>query len=221
MVVLNKIYTRGGDGGTTALGDGERVSKNSARVEAYGTVDETNSAVGLARLHAASAMDRRLAAIQNDLFDLGADLCRPLREGERASASTNYRVAGLAPGIRNRRHEREAAAPEKLRSSRWLRSVGRPTPLPNGFQASRAPDGRARECGGCQQVGADLPQPPVGLVFRSRALRQRRRGDRCAMEAGSEQVGACAGSFRHNRQIFLSAVTLDAALPKPQARPRP
>ena len=82
MVVLNKIYTRGGDGGTTALGDGERVYKNSARVEAYGTVDETNAAVGLARLHANSSMDGRLAAIQNDLFDLGADLCRPLREDE-------------------------------------------------------------------------------------------------------------------------------------------
>ena len=82
MVVLNKIYTRGGDGGKTALGDGERVPKNSARVEAYGTVDEANAAVGLARLHADSAMDERLAAIQNDLFDLGADLCRPLRERE-------------------------------------------------------------------------------------------------------------------------------------------
>ncbi|GIT90238.1 cob(I)yrinic acid a,c-diamide adenosyltransferase [Jannaschia pagri] len=77
MVVLSKIYTRTGDAGTTALGDGSRVPKTSPRVEAYGTVDEANATIGLARLHAAGDMDARLAAIQNDLFDLGADLCRP------------------------------------------------------------------------------------------------------------------------------------------------
>lgn len=77
MVVLSKIYTRTGDSGTTALGDGSRVAKTSARVEAYGTVDEANCTIGLARLHAESAMDAQLAMIQNDMFDLGADLCRP------------------------------------------------------------------------------------------------------------------------------------------------
>lgn len=77
MVVLNKIYTRTGDKGETALGNGDRVAKYSARVDAYGTVDETNATVGLARLHASGDMADRLAAIQNDLFDLGADLCRP------------------------------------------------------------------------------------------------------------------------------------------------
>ncbi len=77
MVVLNKIYTRTGDKGQTALGNGERVAKYSARVAAYGTVDETNATVGLARLHASGDMDAQLAMIQNDLFDLGADLCRP------------------------------------------------------------------------------------------------------------------------------------------------
>ena len=77
MVVLNKIYTRTGDAGETALGDGARVAKHSLRVAAYGTVDETNATVGLARLHAEGDIDARLAAIQNDLFDLGADLCRP------------------------------------------------------------------------------------------------------------------------------------------------
>jgi cob(I)alamin adenosyltransferase len=77
MVVLSKIYTRTGDAGTTALGDGSRVPKTADRVEAYGTVDETNATIGLARLHASGEMDARLAAIQNDLFDLGADLCRP------------------------------------------------------------------------------------------------------------------------------------------------
>lgn len=77
MVVLNKIYTRTGDGGDTALGDGSRTAKHSARVEAYGTADETNACVGLARLHSEGEMDAALARIQNDLFDLGADLCRP------------------------------------------------------------------------------------------------------------------------------------------------
>ena len=80
MVVLNKIYTRTGDKGETALVDGTRVPKFSARVAAYGTVDETNSVIGLARLHAAGATDAALARIQNDLFDLGADLGRPEME---------------------------------------------------------------------------------------------------------------------------------------------
>jgi len=77
MVVLSKIYTRTGDKGETALGDGTRVPKPSLRVEAYGTVDETNAVTGLARLHSEGKMDDALARIQNDLFDLGADLCRP------------------------------------------------------------------------------------------------------------------------------------------------
>ena len=85
MVVLNKIYTKTGDSGETGLGDGSRVAKHSARVEAYGTVDELNAALGLARLHAQadaafSTLDVQLARIQNDLFDLGADLCRPNME---------------------------------------------------------------------------------------------------------------------------------------------
>jgi cob(I)alamin adenosyltransferase len=79
MVVLSKIYTRTGDDGTTALGSGRRVSKFDLRVECYGTLDETNAAIGLARLHTRSdpALDAMLARIQNDLFDLGAELCHP------------------------------------------------------------------------------------------------------------------------------------------------
>ena len=77
MVTLNKIYTKTGDAGQTSLGDGTRVAKNSLRVETYGTVDETNATVGLARLHTDGELDKALARIQNDLFDLGADLCRP------------------------------------------------------------------------------------------------------------------------------------------------
>ncbi len=77
MVVLSKIYTKTGDAGETALGNGARVAKHSMRVTAYGTVDETNATLGLARMHTAGEMDAALARIQNDLFDLGADLCRP------------------------------------------------------------------------------------------------------------------------------------------------
>ncbi|MBV8535204.1 MAG: cob(I)yrinic acid a,c-diamide adenosyltransferase [Alphaproteobacteria bacterium] len=77
MVRLTKIYTRGGDAGETSLGGGARVPKHDLRVAAYGTVDEANAAVGLARLHTTGAADGMLARIQNDLFDLGADLCMP------------------------------------------------------------------------------------------------------------------------------------------------
>ena len=80
MVKLNKIYTRTGDNGSTGLGDGARVGKDALRVEAFGTVDEANAAIGMARLHTAgSCLDPILGRIQNDLFDLGADLCTPDR----------------------------------------------------------------------------------------------------------------------------------------------
>ncbi len=92
MVVLNKIYTRTGDAGETALGNGKRVAKHSDRVNAYGTVDETNATVGLARLHAKGEMDERLALIQNDLFDLGADLCRPDMEQDARAEVPPLRV---------------------------------------------------------------------------------------------------------------------------------
>lgn len=93
MVVLNKIYTRTGDAGETALGDGSRVPKYSDRVEAYGTVDETNATVGLARLHSSADMDAALARIQNDLFDLGADLCRPQMETDKEADYPPLRIS--------------------------------------------------------------------------------------------------------------------------------
>ena len=81
MVVLNRIYTRTGDAGETALGNGERLSKANIRIAAYGTVDETNATLGIVRLHTAALekLDQMLARIQNELFDLGADLCVPDR----------------------------------------------------------------------------------------------------------------------------------------------
>ena len=92
MVQLTKIYTRGGDQGETSLGDGSRVAKHDARVEAYGTVDEANAVIGLVRVGIVSAgedehaLDAVLGRIQNDLFDLGADLCTP-ENGRRAEGA--------------------------------------------------------------------------------------------------------------------------------------
>jgi cob(I)alamin adenosyltransferase len=110
MVRLTRIYTRGGDAGETSLGDGARVPKHTLRVAAYGTVDEASAAIGIARLHADAAADEMLGRIQNDLFDLGADLCTPEggRRGEGALRITAAQVerlereidamnAGLAP----------------------------------------------------------------------------------------------------------------------------
>ena len=95
MVVLSKIYTRTGDGGDTALGDGTRVSKTAARVEAYGTVDELGACMGMACLHAEGEMAERIERIQNDLFDLGADFCRP---GMEADAEAEYPPLRMTPG---------------------------------------------------------------------------------------------------------------------------
>jgi len=86
MVTLTRIYTRGGDGGETSLGDGRRVAKHDLRVAAYGTTDETNAVIGLARLHTSGDADAMLARIQNDLFDLGADLCTP-EDGRRSEGA--------------------------------------------------------------------------------------------------------------------------------------
>jgi cob(I)alamin adenosyltransferase len=80
---IDRIVTRGGDGGETSLGDGARVPKDALRVDAYGTVDEANAAIGLLRLHADPAADAMLARIQNDLFDVGSDLCVPGEAGDR------------------------------------------------------------------------------------------------------------------------------------------
>jgi cob(I)alamin adenosyltransferase len=84
MVILNRIYTRTGDDGSTALGSGERRPKYDLRVSAYGSVDETNATIGVARLHLSDAqtIDAMLSSIQNDLFDLGADLAVPQRDGK-------------------------------------------------------------------------------------------------------------------------------------------
>ena len=86
MVTLSRIYTRTGDKGKTSLGDGTRVGKRDLRVEAYGTVDEANAVIGLARLHAGPEMMPLLERLQNDLFDVGADLCTPATADEAPGA---------------------------------------------------------------------------------------------------------------------------------------
>lgn len=97
MVTLNRIYTKTGDKGETALGDGTRRPKHDLRIHAYGTVDETNAAIGLARLHTQGEMDAMLGRIQNDLFDLGADLSTPEdgRRGESRLRIVESQVARL------------------------------------------------------------------------------------------------------------------------------
>ncbi|MEO9685221.1 MAG: cob(I)yrinic acid a,c-diamide adenosyltransferase [Tateyamaria sp.] len=93
MVVLNKIYTKTGDAGETALGNGSRVAKHDMRVTAYGTSDELNCFVGVARLEATGNVDAALSRIQNDLFDLGADLCRPDMEKDADAEYPPLRMA--------------------------------------------------------------------------------------------------------------------------------
>ena len=103
MVQLTRIYTRGGDKGKTSLGTGRRVEKHDQRVSAYGAVDEANATIGLARLHTEGDADAMLARIQNDLFDLGADLCTPDVEGE-----TRERLRIVAIQVERLEHEIDA-----------------------------------------------------------------------------------------------------------------
>ena len=112
MVRLTRIYTRGGDNGQTSLGDGSRVPKHSVRVAAFGTVDEANAAIGLARLHVDAAADAdadaMLGRIQNDLFDLGADLCTP-EDGRRGADKGNAGALRiLAAQVERLEHEIDA-----------------------------------------------------------------------------------------------------------------
>jgi len=105
MVKLDVITTRGGDGGETSLGDGTRLRKDALRIEAFGTVDEANAALGLVRLHAEGEADAMLARIQNELFDVGADLCVPgeagarLRVADTQSARLEAEIAAMTSAL--------------------------------------------------------------------------------------------------------------------------
>ena len=168
MVVLNKIYTRTGDKGDTALGNGTRVAKHDARVNAYGTSDELNAFIGVARLSAEGETDAALSRIQNDLFDLGADLCRPDMDKD---AEAEYPPLRIAQSQVDRLESEidvmnKALAP--LRSFVFARRIrpGRASAcLPHCRPACRAPGDRTGHSGRDQPGGRDLSQPPVGLVL--------------------------------------------------------
>lgn len=116
MVVLSKIYTRTGDAGDTALGDGARVAKDSVRVSAYGTVDELNSTLGMARLHAEGDAEAGVARVQNDLFDLGADLCTPGFERDAEADRPRLRIVAAQVDRLEREIDTMNAGMKPLRS---------------------------------------------------------------------------------------------------------
>ena len=189
MVVLNRIYTRTGDKGTTALGTGKRMSKTHPRIEAYGSVDETNAAVGLARLHTGSLaeLDAMLERIQNELFDVGADLCVPAaRRGATTLRVTAAQVVRLESEIDLLNAEPEAAA--------LLRVAGRPpgggasSSLPNRVPARRAADrgpvGAARREG--RHGSAPLHEPAFRFPVRRQPVGQRPRRRRHSLAAGQD-----------------------------------
>jgi len=97
MVKLTKIYTRGGDEGKTSLAGGKRVRKDCARIDAYGSVDEANSVIGIARLSTKGQADAMLSRIQNDMFDLGADLATPVKDSETADFTPDDMTLRITP----------------------------------------------------------------------------------------------------------------------------
>jgi len=177
MVVLNKIYTKTGDAGETALGNGARVAKHSMRVNAYGTVDETNATVGLARQHANGDMDAMLGMIQNDLFDLGADLCRPDMEKDKDAEYAPLRVTDAQVARLESEIDAMNGDLEPLRS--FILPGG--SPLAAQMHLCRT-DGISKPCCG------EVSQPPVRLVFRCWARGQQRRQRRCALGSGGQSL---------------------------------
>ena len=167
MVKLDVITTRGGDGGETSLGDGDRVRKDAPRIEAIGAVDEANAAIGLIRLHAEGEDDALLARLQNGLFDLGADLCVPGEGGERlrigaahvvaldvATAAMNAELPPLnsfiLPGARRAPPRRTWRAPWSAgRSARPCGSRRRRRSTPRPCATSTA----CRTCSSCCRAG--------------------------------------------------------------------
>jgi len=142
MVVLNKIYTRTGDGGDTALGDMSRAPKHAARVEAYGTIDELNAVLGLARLSAGPDNDTDLARIQNDLFDLGADLSRPNLAGDGEAGHPVLRIVDAQIGRLETEIDAMTAVLEPLKS--FILPAG--APLSAHLHHARTVARRAERC---------------------------------------------------------------------------
>jgi Cobalamin adenosyltransferase len=161
MVVLNRIYTRTGDDGTTALGSGERRPKFDLRIAAYGTVDETNAAIGVVRLHLKELpeLDAMLGLIQNDLFDLGADLAVPQREGK-------------AERLRILSAQREIGAPDLLCAAGWHACRRLPSSRPHHLPPCGTDDGGTR--GQARRVGLRCRHPIYESPFRLFVCRQPR-----------------------------------------------
>ena len=146
MVVLNRIYTKTGDAGTTALGSGERVPKTSVRIAAYGTVDETNAQIGMVRIHLEpdeNEVDAMMARIQNDLFDLGADLCVPDKGEKLPYEPLRMSDAQVKRGRRDRQNERGLEAAQIFRAARRNASRRSPARCAHGLPPGRAGHGRA------------------------------------------------------------------------------
>ncbi|MCB2116716.1 MAG: cob(I)yrinic acid a,c-diamide adenosyltransferase [Rhodobacteraceae bacterium] len=162
MVVLSKIYTKTGDRGETALVDGTRVAKFSLRVAAYGTVDETNAVIGLVRLHASGETDAALARIQNDLFDLGADLGRPAMEND---AEAGYPVLRI---IAAQVHRLEAEIDAMNAALSPLRSFVLPggTPLSAHLHLARTVSRRAERL--AVEVAAEESVNPEAIRYLNR-----------------------------------------------------
>ncbi len=196
MVKLNRIYTKTGDDGTTGLASGDRRAKDDARVAAYGTVDEANSVIGLARLHAAGdPLDAMLATIQNDLFDVGADLATPGDDFGPDSKSLRATPAQVA------RLEAEIDAMNERLAPLTSFILPGGTALAAYLHLARTVVRRAerltdhRRAGRADQLQRDpLSQPPVGSSVRRRACRQPRR--RRAVGTRSQSLALC----RRNQQ---------------------
>ena len=190
MVKLNKIYTKTGDDGTTGLVRGPRRMKYDLRVECFGTVDEANSFIGMARLHTSSMpkLDRLLARIQNDLFDLGSDLATPGADPAGSPPSLRITAAQAAWVEQQIDHYNEGAeAADQLRPPRRHAAGGGAACRPHRDAPGRAARGRAdRRRARRQRRRADLSQPALRPAVRHGARRQRQWRDRRAV--GARQV---------------------------------
>ena len=160
MVVLSKIYTRTGDKGETALGNGDRVAKFDVRVEAYGTVDEANACFGMARLHGSGDLAEQIERIQNDLFDLGADLCNPAED-----ASAEYPPLRMIPAQTERLEAEIDAMNDRLETLRSFILPGG-SALAAHLHLCRTVVRRAERR--CIELGAAQPVNPEAITYLNR-----------------------------------------------------
>lgn len=209
MVVLNRIYTKTGDDGTTALGSGERRPKFDLRIAAYGTVDETNAAIGVVRLHLADApeLDQMLGLIQNDLFDLGADLAVPQRDGKAE------RLRMLASQVERLERDIDSLNAKLAPLTSFILPGGTPcrgilpsrphhmSPGGTDHGGTRRQSGRAgqRRC-------HTIYQPAVGFPVCGQSRRERQWGRRRALGAGSEPLKYLSSSRPCGADFWLSRV---------------